>query len=72
MKKKILFAGMVLAVMGVTAFHFNRKDKGFESLMLENMEALAAGEVGETVRCIGYGSVDCPLGHIKVYLVSFY
>ena len=41
-----------------------------DELMIENVEALAAGEGGTPVHCVGYGCVDCPLGTIKVKYVS--
>lgn len=51
------------------------------SLLLENIEALAADEdgsddgevVGGKIRCIDVGSLDCPLTHEKVkYIVRGY
>jgi len=42
-----------------------------DSLMLENIEALASGEEAELINCIGSGSVDCPIDHVKVYLVQY-
>lgn len=72
MKKKFLFMGLFLAVMGATAFCFNSKSEGLEGLMLENIEALAAGEGASLVHCIGTGSVDCPRFQIKVYFVVLY
>ncbi len=41
-----------------------------DALMQENVEALAAGESGTTVRCIGYGCVDCPISTVRVKLVA--
>lgn len=72
MKKKFLFMGLFLVVMGATAFCFNSKSEGLEGLMLENIEALAAGEGSSLVHCIGTGSVDCPKFQIKVYCVVLY
>ena len=37
--------------------------------MLENVEALAAGEDGGQVFCTGVGSLDCPVNHRKVAYV---
>ena len=46
-----------------------RADKQTVSdLMLENVEALAAGE-GNKIYCAGIGSVDCPINHVKVQAV---
>ena len=38
--------------------------------MLENIDALASDEWGGTPRCIGSGSVDCPIANVKVYAVG--
>lgn len=38
--------------------------------MLENIDALASDEWGGTPRCVGSGSVDCPIVNVKVYAVG--
>ena len=38
--------------------------------MLENIDALASGEWGGAPRCVGVGSVDCPIADVKVYAVG--
>ena len=37
--------------------------------MLENIDALADSEWGDTAVCFGTGSVDCPINHVKVEFV---
>ena len=69
MKKKILFIGFV-SVAAVASFQLNSKSKNLERLMLENIEALAYGESGNVYTCVGVGSVDCPIDHVKVYFVG--
>ena len=50
---------------------FSRKED-LQSLMLENIDALASGEGGIIPYCVGIGSVDCPINHVKVYAVTSY
>lgn len=70
MKKKFLFIGLFLVVTIAASFQFNTEKNSLESLVLENIDALASGEWGSDVRCIGSGSVDCPINHVKVYQVQ--
>lgn len=70
MKKKLLFIGLFLVVTIAASIQINTERDSLESLMLENIDALASGEWGSTVRCIGSGSVDCPIDHVQVYLVQ--
>lgn len=51
MKKKILFVALFLAAVAVS-FQLNSKHEKMNSLLLENIEALASGE--------GNGNI-CPL-----------
>lgn len=44
----------------------------YDNLLLENIEALAAGETGSGGACVGRGSVVCPLTkegveHVHIY-----
>lgn len=72
MKKKLLFIGLFLVVTIAASFQINTQRESLESLMLENIDALASGEWGSAIRCIGTGSVDCPIDHVQVYLVQGY
>lgn len=70
MKKKILFIGVFGVVAIVASFQFNSEKASLESLMLENIDALASGEWDPSAHCVGRGSVDCPANHVKVYFVA--
>lgn len=69
MRKKILFAGLFLVTITTVTFYSHSRKKDLGSLMLENIEALASGESGTTTYCLGTGSVDCPITHVKVEFV---
>lgn len=67
MKKLILL--LFVGVMVATAYWFHSTSTALNDLLLENVEALAAGESSENIRCAGTGSVDCPINHSKVYAI---
>lgn len=64
MKKliQILFIG----ILAIITYWFCPAKVELNTLFLENVEALAAGEEVTTVRCLGVGSVDCPIDKSKV------
>ena len=69
MKKYLKFG--VLSFVVLVSIFFCRKAEHNELqnvILLNNVEALAAGE-NPTTKCIGTGSVDCPLNHEKVKYV---
>ncbi|MCD8184477.1 MAG: NVEALA domain-containing protein [Bacteroides sp.] len=66
MRKKILFLGLVLIAMAAISFQSYSKRGNLGNLILENIDALASEEWGNYVRCIGSGSLDCPVNHVKV------
>lgn len=68
MKKKSLFVALIL-VAAIASFQWSAKRKNLDSLMLENIEALAEGEEDVDIECIGIGSVDCPYTNVKVYFI---
>lgn len=70
MKMKILFIGLFLVVVIAASLQINSEKASLESLMLENIDALASGEWNQTTQCVGRGSVDCPKNHVKVYFVT--
>lgn len=71
-KKKVLLAGLLLVASVTFTSYSHSKEKEFQNLVLENIEALAAGEGGMNA-CIGSGSLDCPLTHDKVeYVIEDY
>lgn len=69
MKKKILFFSLLL-VAAFASFQFSNKHENLNDLMLENIEALASDEWEGRINCIGTGTVDCPINHVKVYFVA--
>jgi len=71
MKKKILFVSLALAVITAVSFQLNSRKGDLDDLMLLNIEALATGEWGTMINCYGSGSVDCPISHVKVYMVQY-
>lgn len=71
MKKKVLFISLFAIVMVTFSFRFTSDKRNLESLMLENIEALASDEWTNPV-CFGSGSVDCPVTHVKVDFVAEY
>lgn len=70
MKKKVLLIILFLVVTVVTFFQFGSGKDELQSLMLENIDALASDEWGGAITCVGTGSVDCPEDHVKVYAVT--
>ncbi len=62
---KVLF---IVFISAVVYFFSIKKDKMNESGLL-NIEALASPE-NNTYKCIGIGSIDCPLDHVKVYQIE--
>lgn len=64
MKKLIVFI-FFLCVVAVLATKKLHKEK-MSPLLLNNIEAIASDESSSNVRCFGTGSVDCPVGNVKV------
>ena len=69
MKKKmskLLFIGVVL----IAAYCSLIKEKStVETLLFDNVEALASGEEGTLFWCFGSGSIDC-YGHKVEYMIE--
>lgn len=66
-KLKIITAIFLVCALGL----FLQKHKAVQTetnLLLLNIEALAQSE-GSNARCMGVGSVDCPINSDKVYMV---
>lgn len=73
MKRKMKLLGILavsaIAILGYAeATHSENLDK----LLLENIEALAAGESGVDGRCDGSGSIVCPFTKVGVAHVQIY
>lgn len=63
--KSILVVGVIAAIC-----YYNLPQKTQEnSVILMNIEALAADENDQTTRCFLDGTVDCPFNHTKVKYV---
>ena len=69
MRNKMKFIGiaMILVVVAL-GYSKSRQPENLDTLLLDNVEALAADE-SPMVTCIGSGSVDCPINHKKVEYV---
>lgn len=67
MKKIILF--LFIGIIANVTYWFRPAKVELNNLFLENVEALAAGESITTVRCLGSGSVDCPIDNSKAEVV---
>lgn len=72
MEKKVLLATLFSVMALLVTSHSYSKKSNLEDFVLENVEALATNELGSG-HCLGSGSVDCPMGHVKVkYVLSGY
>lgn len=68
-KLSILLFLLCIVAIGVIKKQSSHQDK-VSSLLLYNIEALAADEIMRPVRCLGRGSIDCPASHDKVDYVA--
>ena len=55
MKKLLFFSILIMAVLSV---NYSLKEPRVNTLLLDNIEALASGE-SSAYRCYGIGDVDC-------------
>lgn len=62
----ILFFAVVL--IATLSYKAHQTEK-LNSLLLDNVEALANGESGVSIYCLGIGSVDCPFNNTQVKTV---
>ena len=71
MKKKMIISFIVVATVmsfiGSSYSNINTND-----LLLDNIEALANGEQENGIKCIGEGTVDCPIGIKVEAVIRFY
>ena len=65
MKKLLFFSILIMAVLSV---NYSLKEPRVNTLLLDNIEALAADE--HDINCFGSGSVDCPATKVKVEYVA--
>ena len=73
MKSKVKLLGTlaISAISFLSYVQISHSEK-LDDLLLENIEALAAGETGSGGACVGRGSVVCPLTkegveHVHIY-----
>lgn len=74
MKKYLKIIFLVGAFASACYWHSIKDIRQSDSLILQNIEALAENEFPlGGIDCIADGSVDCPIGHIKVkYVIQGY
>ncbi len=71
MKKKMVFSFIVVAtVMSFISSSYSNDNTN--DLLLDNIEALANGEQENGIKCIGEGTVDCPIGIKVEAVIRFY
>lgn len=68
-KVKILVLAVLSGTVAISSWVGNRQSVEMNALMLENVEALAAGENNSKIYCWGKGSIDCPNNKEKVSYV---
>lgn len=67
MKIKIKFVlASVVFTLFLVGYGSVQQSEDLNTLLLENVEALADGEEPSYIDCYGHGSVDCPINHVKV------
>lgn len=70
MQKKVFgMAALIAAMVGVGYTMTGEDKEPMSALLLENVEALASGEISGPHHCYGAGTVDCPFNHRKVEIV---
>ncbi len=73
MKRKMKLLGiLVVSAIAILGYVQTTHSESLDDLLLENIEALAAGESGDDSKCVGRGSVVCPLTkegveHVHIY-----
>lgn len=71
MKKKMIISFIVVAtVMSFIGSSYSNNNTN--DLLLDNIEALANGEQENGIKCIGEGTVDCPIGIKVEAVIRFY
>lgn len=73
MKRKMKLLGILaVSAIAILGYAETTHSENLDNLLLENIEALAAGESGINSRCFGSGSVVCPINkegvaHVRNY-----
>ena len=68
--RKLVFFLFLCTVVYLTAKRSTNHHASFNTLLNYNIEALAAGEGTNMYKCLGSGSVDCPIAHAKVTQIA--
>lgn len=73
MKRKTVLCAAIAALVAAAFLQANASKETLDSLMMQNVEALADNENGSSVFCQGYGSVHCPTTnhYVKVIYSGF-
>jgi hypothetical protein len=69
MKKKISKLLFIAVVMVSCFYFFSEERNSVETLLFDNVEALASGEGGGGYRCYNSGDIDC-YGHKVDYMID--
>lgn len=73
MKHKMKLLGILaVSAIAILGYAETAHSENLDNLLLENIEALAAGESGVDGRCDGSGSIDCPFSEKSVAHVQIY
>ena len=73
MGNKIKLLGIVIfLIVIILGYSKKQQSKDLDTLLLDNVEASAAGEAEGDGECIGSGSIVCPFDNIEVSHVYIY
>ncbi len=67
--KRSKLRGTLLIILFTAALVQNEGHRQNDMLLMD-IEALAAGEGNIAIRCIGIGSLDCPVSNQRVYRIT--
>lgn len=71
MKLKLFYVCLlVLFVANIFVSSSAQLEEPVDALLLENVEALADGEHGSIIHCLGVGTLDCPFNQMKVKMID--
>lgn len=71
MKAKFFYVCLlILFVANMFVSSSAQPEEPVDALLLENVEALADGEHGSIIHCLGVGTLDCPFNQMKVKMID--
>lgn len=71
MKLKLFYVCLlILFVANIFVSSSAQPEEPVDALLLENVEALADGEHGSIIHCLGVGTLDCPFNQMKVKMID--